>query len=476
MVTAPPHQETDLQTVFARQQAHQYTVARTTARERKAKLRRLHDALLEHREAIQAAMRADFGKSEVETDLTEIGVVAGEIRHTVSRLSRWMRPRRVGTPLVLFGTRSEIRYEPKGVCLILAPWNFPFNLTLGPLVQAIGAGNCVILKPSEFTPHSTAVMRRIIGAVFPPEEVALVEGDAAVAQALLCLPFNHVFFTGSPAVGKLVMKAAAEHLTSVTLELGGKSPVIVDATADLDNAAAKIAWVKGINAGQICIAPDYVLVDASVHDAFVEKLESRFAEFYGATAAARRASPDYARIVNHRHFDRVRALLDDAAQRGATIRGGAADRATRFLEPTILTGVPDEAAIWQEEIFGPLVPVRPFRTLDEATAYIQQGPAPLALYIFTARRATVDTVLADTRNGGVTVNDCGLHFYNVELPFGGVGNSGMGKSHGRYGFEQFSNARGVVYQNRILPLTNFFLPPYRSKLLNWVREGVVKWF
>jgi aldehyde dehydrogenase (NAD+) len=465
-----------IQEVFRLQQQHQMIVARTGVAERKAKLWRLHDAMLRYQKEIQAAMYADFGKSETEVDLTEIGVVNSEIRHTIRNLSSWMTPKQVSTPLMLVGTRSEIRYEPKGVCLIISPWNFPFNLTFAPLVSAIAAGNCAMLKPSEFTPHSSDLMKKIIEELFPPEEVAVFEGDAVVSQALMALPFNHIFFTGSPAVGKIVMKAAAEQLASVTLELGGKSPVVVDETADLDNAASKIMWIKSMNAGQICIAPDYLLVHEQVHDALVAKLGEQVKKFYGASPDARKQSPDYCLLVSDKHFGRVKGLFDNAMRLGAMVAtGGNMDASTRFIEPTVLTHIPDEASIWEEEIFGPLLPVRTYKTLGEAIAYINAKPRPLAMYLFSNRKSTLETILADTRTGGVTVNDCGLHFYNANLPFGGVNNSGIGKSHGEAGFLEFSNQRGLNWQNRVYPVTNLLLPPYGSRLANWIKWSVLRW-
>lgn len=463
--------------LFRRQQEHAPQVARGTARERKAKLRRLHDCLLRRRHEMYAAMQADFGKGETEVNISEIGVINTEIRHTIRHLSSWLTPKRVGTPMMLIGTRSEIRYEAKGVCLILSPWNFPFNLALAPLVSAVAAGNCVILKPSEFTPHSAALIKSIVEECFPPEEVAVLEGGPDLAQHLTELPFNHIFFTGSPAVGKLVMAAAARNLASVTLELGGKSPVLVDESADLDVAAMKIAWLKALNAGQCCIACDYVLVHESVHDALVEKLGEKFRRFYGDSPEARKATPDYCRMVNDRHFARVQSLLDDAVQRGAKIAfGGHLDAGERYFEPTVLTDVPEDAVIWQEEIFGPPMLIRPYKILDEALAFINAGPRPLIMHLFSARRKVVETVLRETRVGGTSVNDAGISFYNSDLPFGGVNNSGFGKCHGHHGFLEFVNQRGVTYQNRIFPHTNLFHPPYKSKIADLMLRGVMRWF
>lgn len=473
-----PELKGEIHRIFELQMARQQVTGRTTARERISKLQRLHDTVIRYRLEIEQAISADFGKSPTETTLTEIGPVTTELRHAMRNLRSWMTPRRVGTPLFLFGTRSEVLYESKGVCLIISPWNFPFNLTLGPLVSAIAAGNCVMLKPSEFTPNSSALMKKILAACFPPEEVSMFEGDASVSQELLSLPFHHIFFTGSPAVGKIVMQAASANLASVTLELGGKSPVIVDETADLDTAAAKIIWLKCMNAGQICIATDFVMVQESVHDALVARLVSRIKQFYGDSPEARRQSPDYCRIVSVKHYNRIMGLFAEAVQLGAKVEiGGDGVEAERYIDPAVLTHIPDNAKIWEEEIFGPLLPVRSYKTIEEATDYINARPRPLSMYIFSSSRRNIDRFHADTRAGGGAVNDCGLHFYQTNLPFGGINNSGMGHCHGEAGFLEFSNHRGVTYQNRIFPHTNLFLPPYgRSKLADVLKEGVIKWF
>lgn len=474
----PIEQQDAIRKAFDVQVQHQWTVGRTTAAERIAKLRRLHAAMLQYRNEIKAALFSDFGKSSTEVDITEIGVVNSEIRHAIRHLRSWMTPKSAGTPLFLIGTSSETLYQSKGVCLIIAPWNFPINLSFAPLVSAIAAGNCVILKPSEFTPNASAVMKKIIAECFPPEEVTMFEGDALVSQELLALPFNHVFFTGSPAVGKIVMRAAANNLASVTLELGGKSPVVVDESANLEHAASKIIWLKCMNAGQICISTDYVLVHESVHDKLVQHLTEKIKKFYGDSPEARQQSPDYCQIVNSKHHARIKALLDDAVAQGAKVQIGGTDVAeTRFIDPTVLTQVPDAAHVWEEEIFGPLLPVRPYKTLEDAIAYINSKPRPLAMYVFSSRKKAVAKLQAETRAGGCSVNDCGVHFYQPNLPFGGVNNSGIGNCHGETGFLEFSNLRGVTYQNRIYPHTNMFLPPYGVKrLANWLLEGVVRWF
>ncbi len=463
--------------IYEAQRRHHPEVARTSASRRIEKLRLLHDSLLKYQDEINAAMWTDFRKCPVEVGISEIGVVNSEIRYAIRRLRSWMRPKSVGTPIMLLGTRSEIRYTPKGVCLILSPWNFPFNLTLTPLVSAIAAGNCVVIKPSEHGPASSAVMRRIIEECFPPEEVCLLEGDAGLAQALLELPFHHIFFTGGSSIGKLVMKAAAEHLSSVTLELGGKSPVIVDESANLDQAAASIAWLKAMNAGQTCIACDYVLVQESVAEELTRLIGAKMKQFYGQTPEERLTTPDYCRMITDRHFQRAHALLEEAKQMGAKVAfGGRADASERYIEPTILTEVPDSAEIWQEEIFGPLLPIRTYRKPEEAIAFINALDRPLSMYIFSARKSDVVKILQEAPAGGVSVNDTGIHFYNPSLPFGGINNSGTGQSHGKFGFLEFSNQCGVTYQNTIFPHTRLFLPPYRSRLANWMLKGVMKWF
>lgn len=462
--------------IFHRQQLHQYAVARTGAQERIAKLRKLHDAVLRHREAMKAAMRADFRKPPHEVDISETLCVNSEIRHAIRRLPAWMRQRRAGVRLPLLGSSARIHAEPKGVCLIMGPWNFPFNLNLIPLAAAVAAGNCVILKPSEHAPHCAAVLKTIVSECFPGEEVAVVEGAAEEARQLLELPFNHIFFTGSTAVGKIVMAAAARHLSSVTLELGGKSPVIVDETADLNRAASRIAWIKCLNGGQTCIAPDYVLVHESLHDALVERLSFWLKKFYGDTPEARRRSPDLSRAVHDRQFQFVKGLLDDALTKGATLAfGGTSDPAERYIDPAILTHVPEHAHIWEHEIFGYLLPIRRYSTLEEALGYINARPKPLAFYIFSNRERHIRKIIRETRGGGVCINECGLQFFNPELPFGGHNASGIGQYHGKSGFLEFSNLRSVARQHSPLPTTDIFLPPYGSRLMNLALDWMAKW-
>jgi aldehyde dehydrogenase (NAD+) len=454
-----------IEQVFAAQLAYAPTLARSSARERIARLRKLHKALLERRQEFRDAMMADFRKHPTEVDLTEIFPVTSEIRHTTSHLAEWMKPVKADAPLPMLGTSAEIRYQARGVCLIISPWNFPINLTLIPLVSAIAAGNAVVLKTSELSPNTSRALGNLIRDVFDLREVALFEGDATVAQELLRQPFHHIFFTGSPAVGKLVMKAAAEHLASITLELGGKSPVLVHESANLEEVARKVAWGKFINNGQICLSPDYVLVPEALQDTFVSLLERQIGQYFGGSEAARKQSTSYCRIVNDRHFARLKRLMDDALERGATAAiGGTAVAEERFISPTVLTGLTDDMAIMQEEIFGPLLPVLAYTELDDALHYINQRPRPLALYCYTGKSSVADYVLERTHSGGACINDNIVQFFNPNIPFGGVNNSGMGQSHGIFGFQTFSHARGVVRQHTRLSSTKLMYPPYSDNV------------
>ena len=446
--------------VFARQKQTAISLRTSSAPARIAKLKRLEAALLARKDAIYAAVKADLGKPAAEADLSEIMPVLSEIRHTAKHLKGWMRTRKVAPTMALLGTQARIRYEPKGVCLIISPWNYPINLTLGPLASAIGAGCTVILKPSEMTPHCSAVLAELVAAVFAPDEVALFEGDAGVSTELLALPFDHIFFTGSPAVGKIVMAAAAKNLASVTLELGGKSPVIVDETADVKKAAASIMWGKFLNVGQTCIAPDFLYVHERVMPAFLMAAKAAIETMYGADAAK---SADYCRIVNERHFGRVKTILDDATAKGATVVvGGAGDSAQKYMAPTLLANVPMDSLVMQEEIFGPVLPVLPYSDIADVIAHINAGPKPLALYVFSKDNVNIEWVLSQTSAGGSCVNMTMLHFSHANLPFGGVNHSGIGSSHGIFGFKAFSHERAVLREQ--MSAASMLAPPYTAKV------------
>ncbi|MBL7814979.1 MAG: aldehyde dehydrogenase family protein [Saprospiraceae bacterium] len=464
---------TEINQVFEAQKANQYAVAATTASQRRAKLKKLLETVMKYRPQIQEAGYLDYKKSPEEVDLTEVYAMTTELKHTISNLQYWMNPKSVETPLTLFGTSSHIHYEPKGVVLIISPWNFPFNLTIGPLASAIAAGNCVMIKPSENTPHAAALIKKMLAEVFPENEVAVFEGDAAVAQYITKLPFNHIFFTGSPMLGKKVMAAAAENLCSVTLELGGKSPVIVDESANLKKAAKRLAWGKFTNNGQICIAPDYVYVQENVKEAFITEFKNALTEMY---ANAPEQSKDYNRIVNRNHFNRLNGYLTDAKANGATIEvGGEVDAAQNYIAPTLLTNVSMDSIVMKEEIFGPILPILTFKQLDEAIQHIQANEKPLALYIFSHNNKNIRHIINQTRAGATVVNHNTLHFSQQELPFGGSNNSGIGKGHGKFGFEEFSNARGILKQWSPFSTIDLLMPPYTG-LKKKIIDLTIKYF
>lgn len=474
IVQTPNANEVNIQRVFKKQQTHALALRKTSAAERLAKLEKLGQVLLDRGEDIKKAVAADFSKPELEADLSEIFPILSEIRHARKKLKKWMKPHKVSPTSSMLGTKAEVRYEPRGVCLIISPWNYPINLTFGPLVSAIAAGNTAMIKPSEMTPHSSALMREIVTSVFDEQDVAIFEGDASVAQALLKLPFDHIFFTGSPAIGKVVMEAASKHLTSVTLELGGKSPVVVDETADLKKAARNIAWGKFSNNGQTCIAQDYLYVQESVKEAFLQELQQVVSKMYGDTVEAQRRNPDYSRIVNSRHFERVNRLLRDAVDRGAhTITGGQTSAEERFVAPTVLTDVPQNASIMEEEIFGPLLPILPYKNLDQVIGEINSRPKPLALYVYSKNNRNIERILKETSAGGSCVNHSLVQFLHGNLPFGGVNNSGIGNSHGYYGFKAFSHERAVVRES--FSSTPLLYPPY-TKFSRLMTRLTLKFF
>jgi aldehyde dehydrogenase (NAD+) len=452
-----------LQEAFERLQARRWEQAQTSAKERVARLERLRAHLINRREQLAEALYADFRKPRVETESTEILPALMELTHALKHLKTWMKPRKVATPLLLAGTSSEVRYEAKGVVLVLAPWNYPFGLTINPLIAAVAAGNCVMLKPSEKTPRTAEFIASLVRDTFEPSEVTVVQGGPEVGDALLRLPFDHFFFTGGPRVGRKVMEAAAKHLAGVTLELGGKSPAVVDATADVKTAAERIVWGKFLNAGQTCIAPDYVYVHTSQEEAFLTEVKESLERFYGKTEEARRASPDLCRLVDDSAFKRVRGLLDRTVTSGArVVTGGVVDEASRYIAPTVLADVTESAPVMEEEIFGPVLPVLRYDTPETVVKTIREGGKPLALYVFSQDEASVEQLLRQTSAGGTAVNNVLLHIANPNLPFGGVGQSGLGAYHGEDGFRQLSHARAVLKQGRA-SLAHFFFPPYTGK-------------
>jgi len=449
--------------LFASHAATALKLRESGAPERRRKLSALLDAILERRDAILDAAQADLGRHPAETNIIELLPLIGEVKHAIAHLKRWMKPKRIRPTLATLGTRSRVLYQPKGRCLVISPWNYPLSLALGPLASAVAAGNTVILKPSEFTPHTNRVVKTIIGAVFPLVEVAVVEGSARTATDLLSRPFDHIFFTGSPEVGKKVMAAAAAHLASVTLELGGKSPVIVDASADLHSAAEHITWGKMVNAGQTCVAPDFAYVHRDVADRFVELCRDTIAGRYGDGETAVRNSPDLARMIHVRHAQRIAGLIDDAVRSGSQVAcGGSYDIEARHVAPTLLRGVPPGARILQEEIFGPVLPVLTYDSLDEVIARINAAPKPLALYAWTRDSRTVEALRTHTSSGSLCVNLCLQQFAQHNLPFGGVNTSGIGSAHGFFGFKAFSHERAIMSAGPLSALKLLF-PPYSAR-------------
>jgi coniferyl-aldehyde dehydrogenase len=440
-----------------------------TAPERKAQLRALRRAISAAIGDFQDAIARDYGwRSREETLMAEIVPALTTVRDALKNVAGWMRPERRGVSILFWPGSNRVVWQPKGVVLIISPWNYPLSLTIGPLAAALAAGNRAIVKPSEFTPATSELLKRCLEGALGPDRVTVATGAAEVAQALCQLPFDHILFTGSAAVGRKVMAAAAQNLTPVTLELGGKSPAIVHPDYDLPTAAQRIARGKLLNAGQTCIAPDYVLVQERDVEAFARQYRDATARLYPRLID----NPDYTAIINQRHYDRLAGLVADARAKGARVEpidpgaelaaGDIGSSNTRKIAPVVLRGVTDAMAILQEEIFGPLLAVVGYRTLDEAIDTVRKKPQPLALYYFDDDRARVGRVLDLTVSGGVTVNDTVYHFAQESMPFGGIGPSGMGAYHGRDGFRTFSHAKAVFFQSR-LTLTSLLAPPYANK-------------
>ena len=433
--------------VFALQQAHQWEAKASTAEQRKEKLRKLKSAVEAHADEIVAAVKQDTRKPEPEIRVTEVLGVIGNIQRNIDNLDEWMQPVEV-VPSQNKNDKARIVPEARGVCLILGPWNFPLGLTFGPLAAAIAAGNCCMVKLTDLCPATAAVAAKIVKEAFEERDVALFEGGVDVATALLELPFSHIFFTGSTRVGKLVMAAAAKNLATVTLELGGKSPVIVDDGTDVATVAADLAAAKQFNGGQACISPDYVFIKEQQKDALIEAFRAKVKQnLYRDDGSIKKES--IAQIVNEQNFTRIRKLFDDAIAKGAKVAvGGTLEQADRTIHPTLLTDVTPEMQIMQEEIFAPIVPVITYRHLDEVIAHISGRAKPLALYIYSNDQQNIDKILSKTSSGGVTINGFFSHYLENQLPFGGVNQSGMGSYHGVFGFRAFSHERAIYVQTR----------------------------
>ena len=460
----------NIDNAFARQQGYALELRKSDYKRRIAVLDRFEQVFRASEEKIYKSAAADFGKPQAEVDIAEIMAFLTELKHVRKNLKKWMKPVSVRATMMLFGTSSKIVKEPKGVTLIVSPWNYPFYLTFGPMIWSIAAGNTVIIKPSEMTPNMSAVISEIVEKAFSPEEVCLFQGEADVASYLTSLPFDHIFFTGSPAVGKQVMAAAARNLTSVTLELGGKSPVIVDKSVDIKKAVKSIVWGKFVNNGQTCIAPDYLYIHESIKDEFVTEMVASVDKQYGLGNDAK-DNNDYCQIVNNSHFQRIRRLLTDAqTQGGKLITGGQTDDAERFIAPTLIEGVSGSSAIMNEEIFGPLLPIITFTDLDEVISYVNSKPKPLALYIFSKDSRTIEKILTETSAGDSCVNQTMMHNAHQNLPFGGVNNSGIGKSGGVWGFNAFSHERSILTDK--FSSASMLHPPYTSKVRRLIKMAI----
>ncbi len=427
---------------------------------RKERLALLKKMIQEKEAQICNALKEDLGKSNFESYVSEIGFMLEEIGQTVKNIESWAKIKKVKTPLTLFPGKSFITPEPYGVVLIISPWNYPFQLCLSPFIGAIAAGNRVVVKPSEYAPKTSSVIQQLLTSVFKEDEVQVVEGGIEETQALLKQKFDYIFFTGSTEVGRVIMKAAAEYLTPVTLELGGKSPLLIDESANIDVTAKRCAWGKFMNAGQTCVAPDYILVPAKLQDAFIARLQFHIKAFYGGDSET---SPDYPRIVNEKHFDRLKALVDPTK----IAFGGKMDRQKKFIEPTVLKNVDWKDKVMEEEIFGPILPLIPYENQEEALQKIMEMPKPLAFYVFCENSDKSRKIMGQVPFGGGCINDTIVHLANPDLPFGGVGTSGIGSYHGQKSFDTFTHYKSVYQQGTTVDIPLRY-PPYEGKL-SWLK-------
>ncbi len=450
----------DIQALVAAQRAYFNTGVTLPLAARKAALKRLRGAIKAHEADISAALRADLNKSPTESYMCEVGLTLSELSFVETRLAGWMRDKRHLTPLAQFPARSFTVQEPYGVALIMSPWNYPFLLTMEPLIGAIAAGNCAVVKPSAYSPAASAAIRDILAECFPAEFVSVVEGGREANQALLDQKFDYIFFTGGVEVGKEVMSKAAVHLTPVTLELGGKSPCIVDSTARLDLAAKRLVFGKLLNCGQTCVAPDYLLIDRRMKDRFLAYITRWITVMYGQNPLD---NAGYVHMVNQKHFDRVMGLIDQSK----VVFGGKGDRSTLKIQPTILDNVSPEDPVMREEIFGPVLPVLTFDQVEEAAAFVNARPHPLAVYLFSREKRAQELFLRRVPFGGGCINDTIIHLATSRMGFGGIGNSGMGSYHGRDSFDTFSHRKSVVKKSNLLDLPVRYPPysPTKSRLL-----------
>lgn len=475
-MSAATNATSTISTVFEAQKAKSLALRTEALKERKKRLSGLSEFILSNRDRIQAAVHQDLKKSFIEVDLSEIYPVVNEIRHTLKHLDEWAKPKKIDAPITYLGTRSEIKLEPKGVCLIIAPWNYPFSLCFGPLVSCLAAGNTAIIKPSEMTPATSRLIAELANEFFDETLVKVFEGDQQVSTELLQLPFDHIFFTGSPAVGKIIMRAAAEHLTSVTLELGGKSPTVIDETARISTAAKRISFGKFLNNGQTCIAPDYILVHERVKDDFIASIKKQVIEMFGEQGTLNEDSASYSRIVSQKHFKRLNQIVSEAIANGAKVElSGPVNESTLFMHPVLLSNVSLKSRLMEEEIFGPVLPIITYRTEEEVIELINSRQKPLALYVFSERSSFQQKMLTSTSAGTACINECVIQFTHANLPFGGVNNSGIGKSHGHAGFLEFSNQKSVLKQLTRFSSMSMMYPPFRPRL-KWMVDMMLKFF
>lgn len=457
--------------IFELQKQHAFIWKNSTVKERRNLLKRFANGLTKHESALTEALRKDLNKHAFESIITEFALIYSEINAVSEELGKWMRPKSPGINWANPFSRSLLIPESKGVCLILAPWNYPVQLTLAPLVSCLAAGNTAILKPSEFTPNVSEALRVFVSDTFHSKEVHVETGDATVAQQLLALPFNHIFFTGSPAVGKKVMAAAANHLTSVTLELGGKSPVFIDEGYNLRDAAKKIVWGKFTNAGQTCIAPDYVLLPKGQAKTFAAHVQAEYEKRY--TLNGELNTDECVSIVSEKHYNRLVDLVASAKSAGTEVLfEGKSSSSSRHFGLTLLLNPKEELAVSQEEIFGPILPIYEYHSAEEAVQFVRKKEKPLALYLFSNKRRKSAFFLFNTWSGGVTHNDVFLHLSDVRMPFGGANFSGHGYSHGYYGFLEFTHLRAYVKAPRWFNTTALVYPPYKGRewLANLLRK------
>lgn len=455
--------------IFSSQQSKRWAMSQMSIQERRDLLLNLKKVILKYRQEIKEALYEDFKKPFSETELTEIHPVLDEINFSVKNISKWARPKKVKTPLVLFGSKSYIKYEAKGVVLIIAPWNYPFALLLNPLVAAISAGNCVMAKPSEKTRATGLLLKKIVDEAFSPDMACVLLGELDLAEKLVSLPFDHIFFTGSTAVGKKIMAQASKNLTTLTLELGGKTPTIIDEDVDIADCAEKIFWGKFLNAGQTCVAPDYVFIAEKLKDKFIENFKMQIENRFGETSLERLKTQDFARIIDEVSYDRLIKKIENEK----SISNDEAQRDQLFIPPTLLVDLDLKAPIMEEEIFGPILPLISYEKIEEAINYIQKNEKPLALYIFSKNKKIIKKILNNTTSGGVGINHVVLHLANPFLPFGGVGHSGMGSYHGEFGFRAFSHERSVLTQG-FFSFSRFYFPPY-NRLVSKIAFKILRW-